>query len=189
MRLLSRIYLIALVVLAGYLSSCQKDQAVPDKTADNSIEAVDSAKGSPANFLAVKGKLTVTLPDTAYTFDASVDSIAFINLTLKGQQYYGLTAINKAHTMSFGISSFGTAAKGVAGTVAGSQLLLSSPGKTNVEYTLNQNTLPKDLGLISIDRYAQDSTIAKGTFKTFLSKENKPNSTFYKVEGSFELKK
>jgi hypothetical protein len=47
--------------------------------------------------------------------------------------------------------------------------------------------LPKDIGTISLAAYKQDSVLAKGAFKTYLSKDGKTTSPFYKAEGTFSL--
>jgi hypothetical protein len=175
-----------LMVMMVIFTACQKDQ-----TAVNPLLKADTVKAldirERGNYLATKGSLTITIHDSTYTFDAAQDSIAFVNVSISGQQYYGITAINKAHTLSFGISSYGTAESGLSGTVAGSQFLSMNSLKSNQQFTLSKNILPKDIGSIALERYKQDSTLAKGTFKTYLSKDGKSISPFYKSEGSFNL--
>jgi hypothetical protein len=75
----------------------------------------------------------------------------------------------------------------MATDVAGAQFLISAPGKTDQEFTLTRNALPKDYGSISIDKYNQDGILAKGTFHTYLAGDKKKNSAFYVSDGSFDL--
>ena len=179
-----------ILLLSAFVSSCQKDESVkavkPETTEVNTDSALNAAS-NPGNYLAVKGTLKVKLQDSTYTFNAAQDSIAFVNMNIDGEEYYGLTAINKAHTVSFGISSLGAPIAEMTSDVSGAQFLLSAPGKTNTEYTLTHNAPPKDYGIISLDKYNQDTILAKGTFHTFLAKDKKPNSTFFIADGSFEL--
>ena len=84
------------------------------------------------------------------------DSIAFVNLTYKWQaNTMGLTAINKAHTVSFGISSSAVPIAEIDSYVSGCQFLLRPPGKTNLEYTLTRNASSQGFGTISIEQYNQ----------------------------------
>jgi len=180
------------LLLSALVSSCQKDENVKDlSTATTPLQA-DSAKklnsvSMPGNYLASKGTLKIKVQDSTYTFDASQDSVAFVNLNIDGEQYFGITAINKAHTISFGISSSGAPIAQMAGNVAGAQFLVSVPGKPNLEYTLTRNARPQDFGTISLEKYNQDVVLAKGTFHTYLAKDTKPNTTLYIADGSFEL--
>ncbi|MDN3547237.1 hypothetical protein [Mucilaginibacter aquaedulcis] len=177
------------------ISSCQKDESVKDlDTAKPQVAAaVDSTSAlntvnNPDNFLAGKGILKITIQDSTYTFDAATDSVAFINVHSGESKYFGITAINKAHTMSFGISSIGFASANTTSRVAGSQFLFKADDKKPVlQYTLTQFVGQDDSGKISIEKYNNDNLIAKGTFFTFLAKDDKANSPFYRVEGSFEL--
>jgi len=147
-----------------------------------------SVTNAPGNFLAGKGTLKVTIEDSTYTFDAATDSVAFINVHTDDSKYFGITAINKAHTMSFGISSVGFAATNVNSKVAGSQLLFKVDDKKPVlQYTLTRYADQEESGKISLEKYNSENIIAKGTFFTFLAKDDKANSPFYRVEGSFEL--
>jgi hypothetical protein len=102
-------YISFVLLLALMASACQKDQG--DKAVDQkkAVAAADSAlAATPAtNFLAASGTLTFDLQDSTYTFNATEDSIAFVNMSVDNDQYFGITAINKAHTMSFGLSSKG----------------------------------------------------------------------------------
>ncbi|HTD97911.1 MAG TPA: hypothetical protein VK668_01425 [Mucilaginibacter sp.] len=179
-----------ILLLSAFVSSCQKDESVkavkPDETELKADSALNNAS-NPGNYLAVKGMLKIKVQDSTYTFNAAHDSIAFVNMNIDGEEYYGITAINKAHTVSFGISSMGAPIAEMASDVSGAQFLLSAPGKTNTEYTLTHNAPPKDYGIISLDKYNQDTTLAKGTFHTYLAKDKKPNSAFFIADGSFEL--
>jgi len=172
-------------LLTGMLFSCQKDNqdvvaATPAKT-DSTLTL-----NTPGNYLAVKGTLKISLPDSTYSFDASRDSVAFINVHSGDTQYFGITAINKEHNMSFGISSVGNAVSNINSAVAGSQLLLSHADQPNVEYTLPQNITSNDFGKISLVTFKQDSVLATGTFYTFLTSGNKTGAP-YKVKGTFSL--
>ena len=191
--MLKRFLWFGLVFLAMgfFLASCQKDESVQDLKVTPAIGADTAQKiagQSPDNnFLVSKGTLVIKLPDTSYTFDASLDSIAFVNLNNNGKAYFGITAINKAHTVSFGISSVGGPVAGVQGIVSGCQLLLHPSETSDLTYTLIRNVATNDYGLLSIEKYKQDTLLAKGTFHTFLANghQNNPMSI---VNGSFELK-
>jgi uncharacterized protein YdeI (BOF family) len=177
-----------LTLMSVVLAACQKDENVAQTTPPVTDSIKASAASSSGNFLASKGTLTVKLKDSTYSFDAGRDSIAFVNISIDGEQYYGLTAINKAHSVSFGISSSGAPIDDVASNVSGAQFLLKRTGKKNLEYTLIQSQQPGKSGTISIEKYNQDTTLAKGTFHTTLATDTKVNSPKYDVEGSFELK-
>ncbi|MGZ3765008.1 MAG: hypothetical protein ACXVB0_17755 [Mucilaginibacter sp.] len=161
------------------------------KSASAQLQADSTKKlnsvSSPGNYLAIKGTLKIKIQDSTYSFDASKDSIAFVNMDIDGEQYFGITAINKAHTVSFGISSIGTPVAEMASDVAGAQFLVHTPGKTNLEYTLTRNGPPMDYGNLSIDKYNQDIILAKGSFHTYLAKDTKANAPFYIADGSFDL--
>jgi hypothetical protein len=183
--------LVLCIFLFAISSSCQKDEAVKETV--NTTLTTDSARigaiGMPGNYLAATGTLKIKIKDSTYTFDASRDSIAFINVHSDTEtRYFGITAINKEHTMSFGISSAGFANSNINSDIAGSQLLLSpgNDGQTQ-QYSLSQYSGQKDFGNINIVQYNQSGVLAKGTFFTFLAKDDNANSPFYKVEGSFEL--
>jgi hypothetical protein len=183
-------YIILLVLLlSGLFYSCQKDSQ--DMVASTVLKADSSSTltlSSPGNYLAVKGTLKITLPDTTYSFDASRDSVAFVSISSGGNQYFGITAINKAHTMSFGISSAGNASSNISSTVAGSQLLFSRVGKPNVEYTLPQSSAVQDAGKINLVTFKKDSVLATGTFSTVLTTDTtKIGSKLYKTKGTFSL--
>lgn len=183
-------YVCCLLLLAVMASSCQKEQG------DNSVEqkkistAVDSviAVAPATNFLATAGTLTFKVQDSTYTFNAGVDSVAFVNMSVGDNHYFGITAINKAHTMSFAISSKGAAAAEVTKGIEGSQLLLRPDALHIKQYSLTQFTEPGDAGVLDLIKYRQDSTLAKGTFFTFLAQDDKAESPFYRVEGEFNLK-
>jgi hypothetical protein len=178
------------VFLLAVITSCQKDPAVKE-TISNTLTA-DSTKitlNVSGNYLAATGTLKIKIKDSTYTFDASRDSIAFINVHSDTEtRYFGITAINKEHTMSFGISSAGVANSNTNSDVAGSQFLLSlrNDGQTQ-QYSLSKYSDEKDFGNINIVQYNQGGVLARGSFFTFLAKDNNADSPFYKVEGSFEL--
>jgi len=176
-----------ILLLAAFLSSCQKDENV--KVAQPVLDSVQkpNTASTPGNYLASKGTLKVKIKDSTYTFDASQDSIAFVNINIDGKEYYGITAINKAHTVSFGISSLGAPIAEMPGSVAGCQFL-STTGKSDLQYTLTRNATPEDYGTIAIEKYNQETILAKGTFHTYLARDTKKNSPFYVADGSFELK-
>jgi len=177
--------------LLAVITSCQKDPAVkePDAVKTN-LSADSSIAASPGNFLAVSGTLNVKFDDSTYTFDASKDSIAFINVRVdENNHYFGITAINKEHNMSFGISSSGFAYSNINRDIAGSQFLLTTDDKKPaLQLSLSKYSGQKDVGNINIIKYNQGSELAKGTFVTFLAKDDKITSPYYKVEGSFDLK-
>jgi hypothetical protein len=177
-----------LTLISVVLTACQKDETVTQTTAKVTDSTKISTVPSSGNFLASKGTLTVKLKDSTYTFNAEQDSIAFVNISIDGEQYYGVTAINKAHTVSFGISSSGAPIDDVASNISGAQFLLKGAGKKNLEYTLIQSEQPQRSGNISIEKYNQDTTLAKGSFHTTLATDTKATSPKYEVEGSFELK-
>ncbi|MEB0262644.1 MULTISPECIES: hypothetical protein [unclassified Mucilaginibacter] len=179
-----------ILLLSVLLVSCQKDtgdQQVDQKkialAADSTLKAT-----SPDNFLATDGTLTITMQDSVYTFDAAKDSIAFVNMSVGDNRYFGITAINKAHTLSFGVSSKGAAADSLIKPVAGGQLLMMADVIHTKQFTLTQYAEPGDAGKIVLNQYRQKDVLAKGTFFTFLSKDDEPNSSLYRVEGTFDLK-
>jgi hypothetical protein len=186
-----KIYLgfILFVFILSAVISCQKDENVktepPAKVsvADTSQTEV-SMTGS---VLAVKGELKITVEDSTYIFDASRDSIAFVNLSTDDAHYYGLTAINKEHTVSFGISSGGFPTITLPGNIAGGQFIISRPDKENLQYTLSAEGSTNSFGTLHIDAYRRDSTLAKGSFQTFMSKDIKDSSSISRIEGEFDL--
>jgi len=188
------LFIALIFALLEALSSCRKDSAINGMDSEKASSKTDSAilssvVSSPGNFLASSGTLKVKINDSIFTFDATRDSIAFINVHLNGtEKYYGITAINKEHTMSFGISSSGYVGSNTSNSIAGSQFLLAPDEHTPVqEYSLSKYTGEKDFGNLNIAQYNQGKQLAKGTFVTFLAKDNKANSPFYRVEGSFDL--
>ena len=91
--------------------------------------------------------------------------------------------------MSFGISSSGFANSNITSGIAGGQLILATDAnKTGLQYSLSRYTGQKDFGSINMLQYNQGTVLAKGTFFTFLATDDKANTPFYRVEGSFELK-
>ncbi|MFI5162948.1 MAG: hypothetical protein ACHQHN_16825 [Sphingobacteriales bacterium] len=184
---LSTRFLGLILLLAAILSSCQKDENVQvTQPVADSAQKVNIA-ASPGNYLATKGTLKIKLKDSTYSFDAALDSIAFVNINIDGKEYYGITAINKAHTVSFGISTLGAPIAEMPGSVAGCQFLLNTTGKPDRQYTLTRNTVSNDYGTLSLEKYNQDTVLAKGTFHTYLATDTKKKS-FNLAEGSFELK-
>lgn len=181
------------LLISVALTSCQKDETVKDLDAVKPVAVVDtpanlSIINTPGNFLAGKGVLKITIEDSTYTFDASKDSVAFINVHNGDNKYFGITAINKEHTMSFGVSSIGFASAKITTKIAGSQFLFRvNEKKPTLQYTLTQFAGDEDSGKINIETYNNENQIAKGTFFTFLAKDDKANSPFYRVEGSFDL--
>ena len=176
-------------VIVAAISGCQKDDAVSTPEPASASTGDSSVVSSPGNFLAAAGTLKVKFNDSVYTFDAARDSIAFINVNGADQsRYFGITAINKAHTLSFGISSPGFAYSNIHRNIAGSQLLFGSDAlKPAMQLSLTRNSIPTDLGNITLVQYKNDNELAKGTFYAFLSLDDKANSPYYRVEGSFDL--
>ncbi|HVW98160.1 MAG TPA: hypothetical protein VHA56_19470 [Mucilaginibacter sp.] len=177
----------------GTLASCQKDSDATENATLKASHSADSAAAvSSANILASGGTLSITINDSTYTFDASRDSIAFINVhddNEDNSRYYGITAINKEHNMSFGISSSGYVHSDKNGDIAGSQFLLG-PGYhvAGFQYSLSRYAGQKDFGNIHIEKYNQDSVLAKGTFHAWLSPSDKADAPVYKAEGTFNLR-
>jgi len=178
--------------LMAVITSCQKDDDVKDintNTVGLSADSLNSFASAPGNYLATTGTLQIKIQDSTYTFDAAHDSVAFVNVRVdSSNRYFGITAINKAHTMSFGISSSGDVLSNMKSEIAGSQLLIGSSDKNVQQYSLSKFAGQKDFGNIMVLQYKQDSVLAKGTFYTFLAKDDKANTPFYRVEGSFDLK-
>jgi hypothetical protein len=179
-----------ILLLSGMAVSCQKDSSDKEIAQQQAAMKADSviAKSSPGNYLAAGGTLTLKIQDSVYTFDAQQDSIAFVNMSVDKDQYFGITAINKAHTMSFGLSSKGMAATDVSRAIEGSQLILRPDVMHNQQYSLTRFTEPGDAGKIQLLEYRQDTILAKGSFFTFLAKDDKEGSPLYRVEGNFNLK-
>jgi hypothetical protein len=184
----TKIFIFYILLLSGMITSCQKDQNIKDVNSANQLLIADSSVlTAPGNLLAVRGTLKITIQDSTYTFDAAKDSIALVNEHAGNYQYYGITAINKAHNMSFGVSSLGAAVSNSISPIAGSQFLLRSNNKPDVAYSLTKYVVAKDFGKMSLASYKQDTVLAKGTFYTFLAKDAKANSPFYRVKGVFSL--
>ncbi len=180
-----------IVFLMAALTSCQKDSTAGDvPQASARINADSSVLSSSGNFLAASGTLKIKFNDSVYTFDASRDSIAFINVNGDDKaRYFGITAINKSHTISFGISSAGFAYSNINRSIAGSQLLFSTDAsKPSMQLSLTRNATPTDLGSLTLVQYKNNDELASGSFYTFLSLDDKVNSPYYRVEGSFDLK-
>jgi len=186
----TRLLIFFVISLLALTEACQKDPAVSEPaTSKTSIAADSSVFSSPGNFLAVSGTLKLKYNDSTYTFDAAKDSIAFINVRVNDDtRYFGITAINKEHNMSFGISSSGFVYSNINRSIAGSQFLLSADDKKPaLQLSLSKYPAQKDFGNINIIQYNQGNELAKGTFYTFLAKDDKANSPYYRVEGSFDL--
>jgi hypothetical protein len=179
-----------ILLLAVFVTSCQKDESVDaaKTTPQLKLDSIERQNTAPGNYLATAGTLKIRLKDSTYTFDASLDSVAFVNISIDGKEYYGITAINKEHTVSFGISTLGAPIAEMPGSVAGCQFLLNAGNKTNTTYTLTRNTVSDDYGAFSLEKYNQDTILAKGTFHTYLATDTKKNGAFNLVDGSFELK-
>ena len=177
----TKLFTFIALLLSGIIFSCQKDSTVKD----DSTTKTDSTSIAPDNYLAVKGTLTIIIQDSTYSFDASKDSVAFVNLHSGDSSYFGITAINKAHNMSFGISSTGHAVSNATTPVAGSQFILKKDNAPNIQYALADHTL--DFGKINITSFQQDSILAKGTFYTFLAKGDVTKTPAAKVKGTFNL--
>jgi hypothetical protein len=189
----TRLLISLTVVMMVVISACQKDSEVNDtdvkKTGLADSTNVGNVVLSPGNYLATSGTLSVIINDSTYSFDASKDSIAIINVHEgDNNKYFGVTAINKQHTLSFGISGSGFLNSNIKAAVAGSQLLLNpDENKPLQQYSLSKFNGQKDFGAISIDKYRQGSELAKGSFVTFLAKDEKATTPFYRVTGSFDL--
>ncbi|MBD1394591.1 hypothetical protein [Mucilaginibacter glaciei] len=178
------------LLLSGMASSCQKDATDSEIARQQAVVKADSAiaKSSPGNYLALSGTLIIRVQDSTYKFDAATDSIAFVNMNVGDDKYFGVTAINKDHTMSFGLSSKGMAATDVTRGIEGSQLILRPDAMHTQQYSLTRFTETGDAGNIKLTDYRRDTVLAKGSFFTFLAKDDKEGSPFYRVEGKFDLK-
>ena len=177
--------LIALL-FSAVIVSCQKDAQSTDGSLTKTGIKADTSDNS-GNFFASKGTLTIEVDDSTYTFDAAKDSIAFINVNIDSNKYYGLTAINKAHTVSFGISSPGFASPDLKNTIAGGQLLVTADGKNTRQYALSTEAGNNPSNAIYLEQYMQDSVLTKGTFTTLMSK--KGTQAAQVVTGSFNLQR
>jgi len=180
--------IIFLFLLLAAFAACQKEDEKPmglkAVSKNDSLSAAVNLDG-PGTFLAAKGLLKITVEDSTYIFDAATDSIAFVSIDLDSNKYFGITAINKAHTISFGISSAGIARADTNSTIAGTQLLFSNDDNRAVQYTLSKYA--RDMGKINLIKFQQDSTLTKGAFYTILSRQGRPSS-FYKTTGTFDLR-
>jgi hypothetical protein len=176
-------FIIIFLLLSGVIVSCQKDQEIRD---DGSVKS-DTTFTAPDNYLATKGTLKIILQDTTYSFDAATDSIAFVNVHNGNNQYFGITAINKAHNMSFGISSGGYALSNISTNVAGSQFILKPDNGPVNQFALINSDNVLDYGKVNLSAYKQDSVLAKGTFYTYLVKAGIGKPVTYKVKGTFSL--
>ena len=183
-------YVFFTVLLSMAIISCQKDQNVKDASTltTPTNPALLAMVSGPGNFLASSGTLNIIINDSTYTFDAQKDSIAFVNLYLDNKRYFGLTAINKTHTMSFGISAAGYAETNIDNKIAGTQFLLTKGNNANLQYTLTPYANLQDSSSIKLSAFAQDSILAKGTFVTYLNNSAKPGPPFLRVKGNFDLK-
>ena len=179
----TKYFIFIFLVVSAIISSCQKDQDI--KTDPGKA---DSALIAPDNYLATGGTLSITIQDSTYNFDAAHDSVAFVNVHSGDSLYYGITAINKAHNMSFGISSIGHAFSNIITPVAGSQFILKPDNQPAHQYALDDKVVDQDFGKIKITSYKQDSTLAKGTFYTFLANGDVGKTAPVKVTGTFNLR-
>lgn len=176
---------LVVLFLSAMIMSCQKDQQPSDGALAKPLIKADTSDNS-GNFFASKGTLSITVEDSTYTFDAAKDSIAFINVKIDSNKYFGLTAINKAHTVSFGISSPGFAGPELDNMIAGGQVLFSADGKHIKQFSLSNKVGNNLSNAIHLEQYMQDSILTKGTFKTLMSKKG-DEETEQVVSGSFNL--
>ncbi len=182
--------IVFLLLLLAAFTACQKEDGKPiGLKADAKSDSISAAinLGAPGTLLAVKGLLKITVEDSTYVFDAATDSIAFVSVDVDSNKYFGITAINKAHTVSFGISSAGVARADTNSVIAGSQLLFSDDDHPATQYTLPKYISVRDMGKINLIKFQQDSTLTKGTFYTILSRQGKPSS-YYTTTGTFDLR-
>ena len=179
-------FILVILLFSVAIVSCQKDQSVDTPVTKAALKP--DASNTSENFMAVSGTLNITIDDSTYSFDAAQDSIAFINVNIDSNKYFGITAINKQHTMSFGISSPGFAAPDIVNSIAGSQLLFSIAGKHGAQYTLSKDADPADVNKISLTHYMQDSILTQGTFTTLMTNKEDSGLVTSKVKGSFNLR-
>ena len=177
-----------LLSLSVTVTSCRKDEI---QAADKE-EITDTAAVVPSlgGYLATTGKLKIKFNDTSYVFDARADSIAFIKVDTAGKQYFGITAINDAHTISFGISGKGAAADKIEANVAGTQFLFRQNSIQQQAFTLSNKAHALDIGnfVLKKYRYANDELVLKGTFTAYLASDTDTTAQLHKVTGSFDLK-
>jgi hypothetical protein len=174
-------FTLIILVLSAMVISCQKDQNV-DLNLMKPVEKPDTG-----NFIAVKGTLKITINDSTYIFNAATDSIAFVNVRVDSNKYFGITAINKEHTMSFGISSLGSATSNISGDIAGGQWLFSADNKKGLQYSLAKYPDPEKPNKINLTQYMKDSVLTAGTFSAFMAQGTRPNAPIYKIQGTFNL--
>jgi len=188
-------FLLTLVLFAlVFVSSCRKDSEVAQPNTEISGVKSDSSQISSRTnavqyLLASSGKLQLKVNNTTYTFDAVRDSIVFIYVHPDDSSaYFGITAINKEHTLSFGISSPGILQTKVATKIGGTQLLVkSSENKPITEYALSARNSIKDPGNIKLEHFNQLNGPTNGTFATLLTVSGKSPTLAYKVDGKFDL--
>ena len=185
--LLANTFLLMALLIVG--SACRKEDNVAATSTKPDSTAINSFFTNPGNYLATSGTLELKVNGTTLNFDAATDSIALVNLTTVGnKQFYGLSAINKAHTASFGITSAGLLHVSGESDVAGSQLLVLSADKQPVTaYSLSAASLKTGTGSLNFNQFAKDSLLTKGRFITYLTKNGAQAGTSIKVEGSFSL--
>ncbi len=184
-------YIFCALLLSAILVSCQKEQNNYDASSPELQGAnykLLATLAVPGSVMAKSGTLTVTVKDSSYVFDAKTDSIAFVNLYIDNKRYFGITAINSKHNISFGISSPGFMHTNVDHDIAGSQFILNSDKGPGIQYSLTQVANIQRMSRINFNSYAQDSTLVKGTLEIFLTPNPKSDSSFYRVKGQFDLK-
>ncbi|RYY36807.1 MAG: hypothetical protein EOP46_05100 [Sphingobacteriaceae bacterium] len=184
----THVLVVIVMLCTAFITSCRKDESL-DSFLDEKTDTT-TVTTSLGSFLATDGKLKVTWEDTTYVFDAEVDSIAFVKVDTAGNQYFGVTAINKEHNISFGISGVGAAENKAKTTVAGGQLLFQLSKEKAASYTLSREAHKLDSGKFNLKKYAEedDEVQAKGNFTTYLVHYADKDSVLHKVTGTFDLK-
>ncbi|MCD8740394.1 hypothetical protein LT679_07250 [Mucilaginibacter roseus] len=174
------------MLLSAVVTSCRKDEDLQSFKNDKDSTALPSSSGS---FIATTGELSITFNDSTYIFDAEKDSIAFVRVDTAGNKYFGITAINDSHSMSFGISGLGEAINKSSTKVEGSQFLFVND-KADSSFTLSKSAHEMDLGKLSLKKYTneKDDVAAKGTFVTYLASDTGKNATLHKVTGKFDIR-
>ncbi len=182
-------YTLMLMALLIFGTACRKDDSLAATTTKADSTSINSFFTNPGNYLATSGILELKVNGTILNFNATTDSIALVNLTTVGNKhFYGLSAINKAHTASFGITSAGVLHVSGGSSIAGSQLLVLSADKQPVTaYSLSTASLKTGVGSLNFNRFAKDSLLTMGSFVTYLTKNDGLANTSIKVEGSFSL--
>lgn len=176
------------MLLSAVITSCRKDEDLQGFKNDKDSTALSSSSGS---FIATTGELSITFNDSTYVFNAEEDSIAFVRVDTAGNKYFGITAINNTHSMSFGISGLGEATGKSSTKVEGSQFLFANENtKAASSFTLSQSAHEMDLGKLSLKKYTndKDDVAAKGTFVTYLASDTGKNATLHKVTGKFDIR-